>query len=265
MVHCFNPDGKRFVSLHWFHGHEDTEDRQKYTVRVNCCQYIFVFMRVLLVLAHPEPASFNAAMFRSAIEALTESGHEVKTSDLYQMKFNPVSDRYNFTTAADPTFLKLQQEEIYATGQNGFIPALEEEMQKVEWCDLMIWQFPLWWFALPAILKGWADRIFAMGRFYGAGQMYATGKCKGKRALLSVTTGGPETAYQPGGLQGDINGILRPIHRGIFEFTGFTVLRPHLTYAVSHVTEVEREAMLESWRDRLKHIDDEPPFEVGLY
>jgi NAD(P)H dehydrogenase (quinone) len=35
-------------------------------------------------------------------------------------------------------------------------------MQKIEWCDLMIWQFPLWWFSVPAILKGWFDRVFAM-------------------------------------------------------------------------------------------------------
>ena len=56
-------------------------------------------MRILVVLAHPEPESFNAAMFRTAVEALRDAGHEVETSDLCAMPFDPVSDRRNFTSA----------------------------------------------------------------------------------------------------------------------------------------------------------------------
>jgi hypothetical protein len=82
-------------------------------------------------------------------------------------------------------------------------------------CDLMIWQFPLWWFGVPAILKGWVDRVFAMGRTYGGERFYENGVFKGKRALLSVTTGGPEAVYQKGGWNGDIQAILRPIQRGM--------------------------------------------------
>jgi hypothetical protein len=49
----------------------------------------------------------------------------------------------------------------------------------------------LWWFGLPAALKGWAERVFAMGRTYGGGHIDETGVFRGKRALLSLTTGGP--------------------------------------------------------------------------
>lgn len=148
-------------------------------------------MKILIVLAHPESKSFNAAMYYSAIETLQKEGHEIKTSDLYTMNFNPVSDRNNFTSIKDSSFLKLQLEEIYATEVNGFIPAINLEQEKVEWCDLMIWQFPLWWFALPAILKGWADRIFAMGRFYKTGYYYETGICKGKKHCFLLLRVGP--------------------------------------------------------------------------
>ncbi|QNL51063.1 NAD(P)H-dependent oxidoreductase [Olivibacter sp. SDN3] len=222
-------------------------------------------MKILIVLAHPETQSFNAAMFRKAIETLRIEGHEVKTSDLYRMNFNPVSDRHNFTTVKDSSFLKLQLEEMHATEAGSFSPELRTEQEKVEWCNLMIWQFPLWWFALPSILKGWADRVFAMGKAYSNGNLYEQGLFKGKKALLSVTTGSPEKAFLKDGLQGDINAILRPIHRGIFEFTGFSVLRPQLSYAVARQTAEERSAELEKWSKRLKSILHEEKINVGVY
>lgn len=54
----------------------------------------------------------------------------------------------------------------------------------------MIWQFPLWWFSVPGILKGWVDKVFAMGRTYGGGRIYEKGVFQGKKAMLSLTTGG---------------------------------------------------------------------------
>ena len=61
-------------------------------------------MNIFIVDAHPEPQSFNGALFRAATEQLTADGHAVRTSDLYEMKFNPVSGRHNFTTVQNPTF-----------------------------------------------------------------------------------------------------------------------------------------------------------------
>ncbi len=61
-------------------------------------------MKVFVVFAHPEPESFNGAMFRAAMETLLGEGHEVETSDLYQMDFDAVSGRHNFTTVKDPNY-----------------------------------------------------------------------------------------------------------------------------------------------------------------
>ena len=155
-------------------------------------------MKTLIVYAHAEPRSFNGALFQTAQETLRAAGHTVVTSDLYAMKFDPVSDRRNFTTVKNPDFFKQQLEEMHATEVGGFAPDVEAELRKMEACDLMIWQFPLWWFGLPGILKGWADRVFAMGRTYGGERLYENGVFKGKRALLSLTTGGPEAVYQKG-------------------------------------------------------------------
>ena len=101
------------------------------------------------------------------------------------MKFNPVSGRENFTTVKDPAFLKLQIEEMHATEHDGFAPDVQAELDKLFWCDVMIWQFPLWWFGAPAILKGWADRVLAMGKTCGGDRFYENGQFKGEtRAVL---------------------------------------------------------------------------------
>lgn len=222
-------------------------------------------MNVLIVLAHPELQSFNGALFEIAIATLRAAGHTVVTSDLHRLGFNPVSDRSNFTTVQDPAFLKLQAEELHATETHGFAPELEAEIAKVEAADLMIWQFPLWWFSVPAILKGWVDRVFAMGRAYGGGRVYEAGMFRGKRALLSLTTGGPEGAYAPEGFNGDLQAILRPIHRGMLEFTGFEVLAPQVHYGPVRVEPAQREAWLQAWAQRLRQVEAEQPIDIGRY
>jgi NAD(P)H dehydrogenase (quinone) len=222
-------------------------------------------MNVFLVLAHPEPKSFNRALFREAHRLFEAQGHAVRASDLYAMGFNPLSARHNFTSVKDPEFLKLQVEETHATEVHGFAPDVETELEKLEWCDLMIWQFPLWWFGLPAILKGWADRTLAMGRTYGYGRFYRNGVFQGKRALISLTTGGPGSDYEKGAWNGDIHSILRPIQRGIFEFIGFSVLAPHIAYGAAHRTDEERTDELARYAKRLRQIQSEEPYDVGIY
>ena len=222
-------------------------------------------MNVLLVLAHPERRSFNGAMFDVAQTTLENAGHTVVTSDLYRMGFDPVSSRHNFTSVHNPDYLKLQAEEQLASETDGFADEVEAEIAKVEAADLMIWQFPLWWFGLPAILKGWVDRVFAMGRAYGNGNIYETGKFKGKRALLSLTTGGPADAYLENGFNGDLNAILRPIQRGILNFTGFSVLQPQLVHGPVRVDDAQRHAWLAQWAQRLREIESEKAIVVGRY
>jgi NAD(P)H dehydrogenase (quinone) len=222
-------------------------------------------MKVFIVYWHPEPGSFNQAMFATARETLASMGHEVQTSDLYAMGFDPVSGRHNFTTTQDPDYFKQQLEEMHATEHGGFAAGIESEMIKLEGCDLMLWQFPLWWFGLPAVLKGWVDRVFAMGRVYGGGHIYETGRFRGKRAMLSLTTGGPEEAYRKGGFNGDIAAILRPIHRGILQFVGFDVLAPQIVYGPARMTDAERKEHLAAFANRLGHISEESPIDVGPY
>jgi NAD(P)H dehydrogenase (quinone) len=222
-------------------------------------------MNVFIVLAHPERNSFCGAMFDKAADTLKAAGHTVVVSDLYRMNFNPSSDRHNFLAMKDPSYFKPQVEEAHASETNGFAPELDAEMRKIEGCDLMILQFPLWWFGMPAMLKGWVDRVFAMGRVYGYGHIYGTGKFRGKRAMLSLTTGGPEESYRKDGFNGDMDGILRPIQRGVLEFVGFDVLRPQVSYGPVRAADEQRRTWLADYGRRLSAIFTESPIQVGRY
>ncbi|MEM9778019.1 MAG: NAD(P)H-dependent oxidoreductase [Chloroflexota bacterium] len=222
-------------------------------------------MKVLIVYWHPEPQSFNGALFQTAVDTLKAAGHEVKTSDLHAMQFDPASSRKSFTTVQDAGYFKPQLEERHASEHDGFSPDIQAEIEKLEWCDMMIWQFPLWWFGVPAVLKGWVDRVFVMGRVYGGGKIYYNGVFKGKKAMLSLTTGGPAPVYAKGGFNGDIKGILRPIHRGMLQFVGFDVLAPHIVYGPARQTDDERAEALKSYSARLQTIEEESPIEIGIY
>ena len=222
-------------------------------------------MNVLIVHAHPEPASFNGAMTRVAVEVLTGQGHIVTVSDLYALEFHAASDRSNFATVAEGDYFKPQTEEVHASQHGGFAPDLEAEITKLEACDLLIFQFPIWWFGLPAILKGWVDRVFAMGRTYGGDRIFGNGVFKGKRALLSLSTGGPAAAYAKGGFQGDIHAILRPIQRGMLQFVGFEVLAPQIVNGPVRLDQTARTALIEQYAERLLRIEAEPPYLVGMY
>jgi NAD(P)H dehydrogenase (quinone) len=219
-------------------------------------------MRALIVHAHHEQQSFNGAMTREAVAALTEAGHEVVVSDLHAMNFDPVSDRRNFLTVADATRLSQQTEERHASAVNGYAPDLQAEMDKVAWCDVLIFQFPIWWLGLPAILKGWVDRVFAVGRAYGGGRWFDHGWLVGKRAMCSVTLGGDDRAYSPIGLYDSIENTLFPIHRGIFGFVGFTVIEPFVVYAPGRITDEERRDYLARYRRRVLTLETAPTVEM---
>ncbi|QJF52585.1 NAD(P)H-dependent oxidoreductase [Roseobacter ponti] len=222
-------------------------------------------MNVLIVHAHPESKSFNGAMTAVAHRTLSTQGHTVTVSDLYRDGFKAVSDRGNFTGEVDPEFLKLQAEERFAAHNNGFSDELEQEISRLEAADLVIFQFPLWWFGFPAIMKGWVDRTFAAGRIYGGSPPYEGGRFRGRRALLSLTTGAPAEVYEADGMHGDLMGILRPIHRGILSFVGYDVLAPQVLCGAARVGEKAREDALEAWADRLTGIMNEAPIEIGRY
>ena len=215
--------------------------------------------KVLIVHAHPEQQSFCSSLRMVAKDYFEELGHSVLESDLYALGFDPVGNKADFKTLNDPNFFKYQMEQVNAFNNDLFVDELRAEMDKLETCDILIFNFPLWWFGLPAILKGWVDRVFAMGFVYGNGKgVYDSGTFKEKTAFITMTTGGPEIAYN-GGKNGDLTTILFPIHHGMFYFAGMTVLPPFISYSPARITEEERKNEIERYKTYLGELETTNP------
>lgn len=215
-------------------------------------------MNILIVYAHPEPKSFNGAMKDLAVSVLTQQGHQVKVSDLYEMKFKALADQEDFAELEYPEFLKEHSEQNLTSGKGKLAQDIVAEQEKLLWADFLILQFPLWWFSLPAIMKGWVDRVFTTGFSYGGGKLYDKGGLKGKKAMLALTTGGPASRYSPNGLNADIEKILFAINHGILHFVGMEVLPPFIAWSPASVGDKGRQQYLEDYRQRLLNLESTP-------
>jgi NAD(P)H dehydrogenase (quinone) len=219
---------------------------------------------VLIVHAHPEPESLTRELVRVAVRTLERQGHEVFQSDLYGMRWKAVFDEYDFPARADPERLSFVKESGYSWTTGCQAADIESEQSKLLAADAVILQFPLWWFGMPAILKGWVDRVFAYGLAYGfkgAGNRYryGDGGLKGKRALLCVTIGGPAEDYSPRGINGPIEQLLFPITHGTLFFPGMDVLPTHAVYGTGSIGPDGVALAREDWRLRLERLFEEAP------
>ena len=202
-------------------------------------------MKVLLVFAHPEPRSLNGALRDVAVQELEAQGHEVRVSDLYADGWKSEVDRADFPSLAPNARFKPSEASGEAFAANVLTQDVRAEQAKLLWADVLILQFPLWWFTMPAILKGWIDRVYAYGFAYGVGELsdrrwgdrYGEGTLAGKRAMLLVTTGGWEEHYAARGVNGPIDDLLFPINHGILYYPGYDVLPPFVVYRARSINE----------------------------
>lgn len=217
-------------------------------------------MNILIVFAHPEPASFNGALKDVAVREFERMGHTVAVSDLYRMGWQPALGPSDFDgERANPDYLDLSREQEHAFANDGHCAEVKAEQAKVKAADFVLFQFPVWWFSMPAILKGWVDRVFSRGFAYSTGRKYESGHFKGKRAMLSLTTGTAGTLYEPNGIDGDLHHVLWPIHNGILAYTGFTVLPPFAAWMPARASAEERQGYLDALAERLRSLDQAEP------
>lgn len=224
-------------------------------------------MNVLIVFCHPEPRSFNGAMKEIAVQSLEHLGHRVEVSDLYAERFDPVEGPTHYAERVEPdTFFPLT-EQRHAFECTALPADVKREIERLERADLVILQFPLWWHGLPAMLKGWFDRVMVYGGLYSGSMRYDRGRLVGKRAICSVTTGSPAAAFTRHGRGGDMATLMWPTHCSLY-YLGMEVLAPQVAYGVqggglSYQAESEFREHLErakrAWAERLAHLEDARP------
>jgi NAD(P)H dehydrogenase (quinone) len=206
-------------------------------------------MNILIVYAHPAPDSLNGALKDYAVRHLQAAGHEVRVSDLYAMEWKAT----------------LEASEIPERVHHRADVLAEQE--KLRWADTVIFQFPLWWFSMPAIMKGWVERVYTYGFGYGVGEhsdvrwgdRYGEGTLAGKRAMLVVTAGGWESHYGPRGVNGAVDDLLFPIHHGILYYPGMEVLPPLMVYRARSMGDARFAAVCEELGQRLDTLATTAP------
>lgn len=214
-------------------------------------------MKVLIVWAHPEPASFNASLVQLAYDTLTQAGHEVRVTDLYRDGFAAAATGEDFLQRKNPDRLVYDDEQLAATKSGGFTDQIEQGLEDLLWCDQLILQFPLWWFSVPAIMKGWIDRLMVKGLTYGGGRWYDRGGLTGRRAMLSITTAAYEQMCSPQGINGSMDVILWPLQQGVLRFVGFDTLKPNIIWSASYMDDAGRAAAMDQYRTRLLSLESE--------
>ena len=188
-------------------------------------------MRALILLAHPEPRSFNAHLAMQAAEQLRHDHLQVDVIDLYAEGFDPLEAAHHHSSRLQPDRFDAQREQRYGAEQ-GRLPAdVQRHLQLLQAADLVILQFPLWWFAAPAILKGWLDRVLVYGPMYNSRRRHEHGAMRGKRALPSVPTGSSARACGMDGREGDTRLLLWPLMYSL-RYVGFDVMEPHVVHGV---------------------------------
>jgi putative NADPH-quinone reductase len=105
-------------------------------------------MRALVVYCHPRRGSFTEAVRDVVLERLAAAGAEVRLRDLYAEGFDPT--------------LSAQEHEIYEDEAQNRL-AVESHCADLAWCDTLIFVYPTWWYGLPALIKGWLDRVLVPG------------------------------------------------------------------------------------------------------
>lgn len=186
-------------------------------------------MQTLVVLAHPEPRSFTAAWARATADACRALGQGVTVSDLYAAGFDPAERAAHYPGHSGVFDVMAEQDRAAAEGR---LPGdASEELARIDAADRVIFHFPLWWFAPPAMLKGWTERVLVHGRAHTSRRRFDNGPYRNKTALFCVTTGASVVESGPDGREGDTRLLLWPLAQTL-HYCGFKVKQPVLVHGV---------------------------------
>jgi NAD(P)H dehydrogenase (quinone) len=161
-------------------------------------------MKNLIIYAHPNSGSLNHFFKQTIVESLEESGQEVVVRDLYQINFNPV--------------LSLEDMNGQRTGK--VADEVKTEQDFITWADRIVFVYPIWWTGMPAIMKGYIDRVFSYGFAYRYDQGIQKGLLTGKQAIIINSHGKSNAEYEAMGMD---KALKLTSDTGIFTYCGFEI------------------------------------------
>jgi len=134
-------------------------------------------VRLLVVYGHPVPGSFSGAVLDRLVTVLAAQGHEVDLIDLYADGF-------------DPVLVEGERQAVFEAGSAD--PVVATHVRRLLAAQGLVLVYPTWWGGLPAIVKGWVDRVFVLGAVYDLvpGRNRVTGRLRNIGRLAAVTSHG---------------------------------------------------------------------------
>ena len=186
-------------------------------------------MKALIVYAHPKKGSFSEAVCLAVKEELGKRGVSCEVEDLYAQGFDP----------------RLSEEDQSGALKGVFPEDVRRAQSRVSQADLLVLVHPLWWSSVPAILKGWIDRVLAYGFAYDFGDEGLQGLLKGKKVALFTSTGASEELLRQGGT---LDALRVTLDEGVFGSCGVEVVLHRYLFGPCCASDEERRAMLETVR-----------------
>jgi NAD(P)H dehydrogenase (quinone) len=161
-------------------------------------------MKNLIIYTHPNPASLNHFFKQTILESLEQSGEEVIVRDLNEINFNPV----------------LSLEDMQGQRMGKVASDIKTEQDFITWADRIIFIYPIWWTGMPAIMKGYIDRVFSYGFAYRYDQGIQKGLLTGKNAIIINSHGKSNTEYEATGMD---KALALTSDTGIFNYCGLDI------------------------------------------
>lgn len=186
-------------------------------------------MNHLIIYAHPNPGSLNAQLKQTVVEYLETGGHNVVVRDLYQLGFNPA----------------LSLDDMAGQRKGQVSDDVKTEQAYISAADCITFIHPVWWTGLPAIMKGYIDRVFSYGFAYRYDQGIQKGLLTGKRAVIINTHGKSHDEYNAIGMD---TALSLTSDKGIYTYCGFEIGK-HFFFDKADRATAE---LIEDWKRQIR-------------
>lgn len=196
-------------------------------------------MKHLIIYAHPNESSLNHQFLQIIVESLQTQNNEIEVRDLYKINFDPI---LSLNDMREQRMGKISED-------------VKREQDFISWADHITFIYPIWWTGMPAILKGYIDRVMSYGFAYRYDQGVQKGLLKGKQTVIVNTQGKSHNEYESTGMD---KALLLTSDDGIFTYCGLIVNR-HFFFEKANKANSEN---MEAWTSEIKKefltIDSSP-------
>ncbi|CAD0220969.1 NAD(P)H-dependent oxidoreductase [Chryseobacterium sp. JV274] len=191
-------------------------------------------MRHLIIYAHPNENSLNHNLLNTVVEILQSRNEEFIVRDLYTIGFDPV----------------LSLSDMQGQRMGKISDDIRIEQEYISWAEQITFIYPIWWTGLPAMMKGYIDRVFSYDFAYRYDHGIQKGLLTGKKTVIINTHGKSHEEYEKTDMD---KALALTSDNGIFIYSGLEIIR-HLFFDKADKATSEN---LEIWKEQIKNLYSE--------